>query len=70
LVGRLLDWSLLSRENAISLQGIPVDKMQQLYTAADYKFALSIIPLGIIIAAILTFFLRETHAHANIRART
>ena len=70
LVGRLLDWSLLSRENAISLQGIAVDKMQQLYTAADYKFALSIIPIGIVMAAILTFFLRETHAHANIRPRS
>ena len=70
LVGRLLDWSLLSRENAISLQGIAVDKMQQLYTAADYKFALSIIPIGIVLAAILTFFLRETHAHANIRVRS
>ena len=71
LVGRLLDWSLLRREALSSLpfHGIPVDKMQQLYTAEDYQFALSIIPLGILIAVILTFFLRETHAHANIRAR-
>ena len=67
LVGRLLDWSLVAREN--SLVNIPVDKMQQLYTAHDYQFALSIIPLGILIAVILTFFIRETHAHADIHVR-
>ncbi len=67
LVGRLLDWSLVQRE--ASLSSIPVDKMQQFYTAHDYQFALSIIPLGILIALILTFFLRETHAHADIHAR-
>ena len=69
LVGRLLDWSLLRRGGSLTLQGIPIDKMQQLYTAEDYQFALSIIPLGILIAAFLTFFLRETHAHANIHVR-
>ena len=69
LVGRMLDWSLISRDHAISFHGLPVDKMQQLYTAADYRFALSIIPLGIVIAAILTFFLKETHAQANFRVR-
>ena len=69
LVGRMLDWSLISRESAISFQGVSVDKMQQLYTAADYRFALTIIPIGIVIAAILTFFLKETHAEAHIRAR-
>ena len=70
LVGRLLDWSLNARHAlSTSVQDMPVEKMQQLYTAADYQFALSIIPIGIVIAAILTFFLRETHAHApkNIR---
>ena len=66
LVGRLLDWSLVSRHaiESLSLKQLPVDKISQLYTAADYQFALSIIPLGIVIAVILTFFLRETHAHA------
>ena len=46
-----------------------MDKMQQLYTAGDYRLALSIVPIGIFIAAILTFFLRETHAHASVRIK-
>ena len=72
LVGRLLDYSLLVRESSssLSLQSIPMDKMQQLYTASDYQFALSIIPLGILIAAFLTFFLRETYAKAYVHGRS
>ncbi len=65
MVGKLLDMSLASHVNNASLQSVPMDKLQQLYTAADYQFALSIIPLGIIIAAILTFFLKETYANAD-----
>jgi MFS family permease len=34
------------------------------YTVADYRFAMSIIPIGIIFAAILTFFIKETYAKA------
>jgi MFS family permease len=64
LVGRLLDWSLIKRQAALT--ALPLDKMEQLYTAHDYQFALSIIPLGILIAIILTFFLKETYAHANV----
>ena len=66
LVGRLLDWSLTKRESALAIHAIAVDKIQQLYTADDYRFALSIIPLGIIIAVILTYFMRETHAQASV----
>lgn len=33
------------------------------YVNSDYHFALAIIPLGIITAGILTFFLKETHAN-------
>lgn len=69
LVGRLLDWSLLKREATMSVQRISADNLQQLYTAADYRFALTIIPVGIVIAVILTFFLRETYAKADINAR-
>jgi len=69
MVGRLLDWSLLARGGSLTIQGIPNDNIHHLYTALDYKIALSIIPLGILIAAFLTFFLRETHAHANIHVR-
>lgn len=66
LVGKLLDWSLKAREVALPpTTEISISKMQQLYTAGDYQFALSIIPLGILIAAILTFFLRETYAHTT-----
>lgn len=65
LVGRLLDLSLSTHLATVPLQDIPVDKIQQMYTADDYQFALSIIPIGIIIAAILTFFLKETYANAD-----
>jgi sugar phosphate permease len=65
LVGHLLDLSLSTHLANLPLQDIGVDKLQQLYTAKDYQFALSVIPIGIIIAAILTFFLKETYANAN-----
>lgn len=68
LVGRLLDWSLTHRVTSVS--NLPVDKMMQLYTPNDYQFALSIIPLGIVIAVILTLFLRETYAIANVHSRS
>jgi sugar phosphate permease len=69
LVGRLMDWSVSLRQSGTAAV-LHVDKMQQLYTVDDYQFALSIIPLGIWIAVILTFFLRETYAHAETHART
>lgn len=65
LVGRLLDFSLSFHARALPIEHLSSDALQQLYTADDYQFALSIIPLGIIIAAILTFFLKETYAEAN-----
>ncbi|MBA2653405.1 MAG: MFS transporter [Tatlockia sp.] len=65
MVGKLLDMSLASRIKDVAIETLPADKLQNLYIAADYQFALSIIPLGIIVAAILTFFLKETHANAD-----
>ena len=65
LVGHLLDFSLASHLPMVPVHELAIDKLQQLYTADDYQFALSIIPIGIIIAAILTLFLKETHADAN-----
>ena len=60
LVGKLLDIS--QRWNA-SRSGVVIDNLHEVvHTASDYQLALSIIPLGIIAAAILTFFLRETYA--------
>lgn len=65
LVGRLLDLSLQAQVGSAAGTEVVVDNLQKLYTASDYQFALSVIPLGILIAAILTFFLKETHAHAK-----
>lgn len=65
LVGRLLDWSVMLRTPKTILAGANLENMSQLYTASDYQFAISIIPIGIIIAAILTFFIRETYAKAR-----
>lgn len=66
LVGHLLDLSLSWHEagNAKVL-GAVGDNLHRFYTVQDYQFALAIIPVGIFIAAFLTFFLRETHAHAK-----
>jgi MFS family permease len=62
VIGRLLDWSY--HGHALDAV-VDVEQIRQLYSAHDYQVALSIIPIGIIIAAILTFFLKETHAHAR-----
>lgn len=63
LVGRLLDFSFKHHTSAGLLNVLSVEKFQQMYTAFDYQYALSVIPIGIIVAAILTFFLKETHAN-------
>ncbi len=65
LVGRLVDYNFTSRVSPEVLQNLSMESANRLYTAADYKFAISIIPIGIIIAAILTFFIKETHAEAK-----
>ncbi|GGI91899.1 MFS transporter [Legionella impletisoli] len=65
LVGALLDWSSHMHVISVPVEVLPLDKMSQFYTADDYQFAMSIIPLGILIAAILTLFLRETYASAD-----
>lgn len=65
LVGHLLDFSLAAHIGDATQTGAAIGNLQKLYTVDDYQFALSIIPLGILIAAILTFFLKETHAHAH-----
>lgn len=65
LVGKLLDFSVSTHIGDAAITGTAVNNLQRLYSVDDYQFALSIIPLGILIAAILTFFLKETHAHAN-----
>lgn len=65
LIGRLLDWSVwLQHTNIHDLTRIPIEHITQ-YGPENYRLAMSIIPLGIILAAILTLFIRETHAQAR-----
>ena len=66
LVGWVLDWCVIRRHgNNIAMNMLDSGQIRALYTAADYQFAMAVIPIGIFIAAILTFFLKETHAHAK-----
>lgn len=65
LVGRFLDFSFKVHTQGAADLNLAVDNVQKLYTASDYQMALMVVPIGIFIAAILTFFLKETHAHAK-----
>jgi sugar phosphate permease len=72
LVGKLLDlsqlWNLThSAEPTLILTAPNVQEM--VHSAADYQLALSILPIGILMAAILTFFLRETYASTNYQPK-
>ena len=51
IVGKLLDM----HTHGIGVNGLPV------HTANDYILAMSVIPLGIALSVILTFFVKETH---------
>lgn len=64
LVGRMLDWSVWFHHVTHHVQ-TPLMSIAQTYGPKDYQLAISIIPLGIVIAAILTIFIRETHAQAR-----
>lgn len=65
LIGHFLDWSVwLQQSHTHQLLHIPMAPITQ-YGPEDYRLAMSIIPIGIIIATILTFFIRETHAQAR-----
>jgi sugar phosphate permease len=65
LVGRLLDLSLRFHHGMDIPAGVALNKVHWLYTAADYRLAMSIIPVGIVVAVLLTFFIRETNAQAR-----
>lgn len=56
VVGKLLD---LHASNSIGANGLPV------YGAGDYTFALSIIPLGVILGIFLSTFLKETYCQSS-----
>jgi MFS family permease len=65
LVGRLLDFSLVLRQGMLPLDHSNAEFVKHLYSAADYQFAMSIIPIGIFTAAILVLFIKETYADAK-----
>lgn len=64
LIGRLLDtshrWYYSGTEGIINATSDTLNTV--LYSPQDYQFALSIIPVGIALAALLVLFLKETHA--------
>ncbi len=57
LYGRLLD---LHWDHATSATGSPI------YSLWDYRFALTIIPVGLVIALVITTMIKETHATAFV----
>lgn len=65
LIGYLLDFSMQLRNPEIVHAGLSSEKMMSLYQYSDYQMAFAVIPFGIFIAFVLTFFLKETHAHAT-----
>lgn len=58
VVGKLLD---LHTNSPLGADGLPV------YTAADYTFALSVIPIGVALGIVLSFFLKETHCESVVK---
>lgn len=68
LVGKLLDlsqlWHLTNTASPFLEEAMP-NVQELVHSAADYQLALSVIPIGILIAASLTFFLRETYARTD-----
>lgn len=58
VVGKLLD---LHTKSPIGLNGLPT------YTASDYTFALSVVPLGVTLGIILSFFLKETYCEPQAK---
>ena len=57
LVGTLLD---LHTHHAIGADGLPI------YTAGDYTFALSIIPIGVMASLFLSLLLKETYCTSTV----
>lgn len=57
IIGVMLDkhWS------GTKMQGV------HYYNVADFQFALAILPIGLIIACVLTLFLRETHCRLQFK---
>jgi sugar phosphate permease len=64
LVGRLLDYHHSIRVHATDLLH-HTHTSHTIYSASDYQFAVAVIPVGILIAAILVYFVKETHANTK-----
>lgn len=58
IVGKLLDFHT---QSPIGPNGLPS------YTAADYTFALSVIPIGVALGIFLSFFLKETYCESQAK---
>jgi MFS family permease len=56
VVGKLMDWH---SSGATTPDGVLI------YTSADYTYALSVVPMGLILAIVLTFFLKETYCESR-----
>ncbi|OGV26011.1 MAG: hypothetical protein A3F18_02120 [Legionellales bacterium RIFCSPHIGHO2_12_FULL_37_14] len=59
IIGSLLDL----HTNGHLSSGLPI------YTAHDYTFALNIVPLGVILGTVLTFFLKETYGGIQVQEK-
>jgi sugar phosphate permease len=62
IVGKLLDYSVSKHIDTTLLSATDIASLHDLYMPKDYQFALSIIPIGMVIAAFITFFIKETYA--------
>ncbi|OGT45173.1 MAG: hypothetical protein A3E83_07815 [Gammaproteobacteria bacterium RIFCSPHIGHO2_12_FULL_41_20] len=60
VVGKLLDMHTTS---PLGLDNLPT------YTASDYTFALSVIPIGVAIGIFLSFFLKETYCESQAKEK-
>ncbi len=56
VVGKLLDKHAV---NLVMQDGVPI------YNASDYSYALTVIPIGLLLAIILSFFLKETYCQSQ-----
>lgn len=58
VVGKLLDYHTAG---IVGTDGLP------LYSASDYTFALSVVPIGVALGIFLSLFLKETHCESQAR---
>jgi MFS family permease len=66
LVGHLLDWSHEHQQLIHNINpALITPGAWELYSSLDYQLALSVLPIGILIAAFLSLFLKETYAHST-----